>query len=577
MSLTKQCKNCGQNFVITKEDQAFYQKVNVPPPTFCPECRLQRRLAFRNERSLYQRKCDLCKKEIIACYPQVAPFPVYCPKCWWSDACDPLSLGRDFDFKKPFFEQFRSLLEKVPRLNLYVKNCENCEFTNIVLQCKNCYLLYGSAFCESCFYCKHIFNSDFSLDLIFCGHCLECYELVDCHYCYRTFFSQKSERCKNSWFLYDCRNCENCVGCWNLRNKKYYLFNRLSSKSEIEEFIKNNFGGNSGIEKFFQKFRGKLNKEAIHKFQIGKNNQNVSGDFIYNSKNSFNSYNIYNCEDVSYAVICLNQKSSCDIMGTGLGELAYECLNNDYPYQTKFCLNCTNLNESEYCESCHGSDHLFGCIGLRHKDHCILNKKYSPVEYEKLLPKIKEHLEKTGEYGEFYPISISPYAYNETVAQEYFPLTKKEARAKGYRWRENEQAAGEKIREQSSSPMVKSPDILTCASCGKNYQLIEPEIKFYRKMNLPFPEKCPNCRHHARFKLKSPLKLWNRNCEKCGREIKTSYPPVRPATPSIRSAGLSTRLAGPSIRPADTSAVRQSVPNCPQKVYCEKCYLESVV
>ena len=29
----------------------------------------------------------------------------------------------------------------------------------------------------------------------------------------------------------------------------------------------------------------------------------------------------------------------------------------------------------------------------------------------------------TGEWGEFFPSSLSPFGYNETVAQEYFPLT----------------------------------------------------------------------------------------------------------------------------------------------------------
>ena len=47
--------------------------------------------------------------------------------------------------------------------------------------------------------------------------------------------------------------------------------------------------------------------------------------------------------------------------------------------------------------------------------------------------------DKTGkiyEYGDYFPADLSPFGYNETVAQELFPLTKKEAEAKGYLWRE---------------------------------------------------------------------------------------------------------------------------------------------
>ncbi len=41
-------------------------------------------------------------------------------------------------------------------------------------------------------------------------------------------------------------------------------------------------------------------------------------------------------------------------------------------------------------------------------------------------------------YGEFYPPELSPWSYNETLAQEYFPLTKEEAISLGYRWKDVE-------------------------------------------------------------------------------------------------------------------------------------------
>ena len=34
---------------------------------------------------------------------------------------------------------------------------------------------------------------------------------------------------------------------------------------------------------------------------------------------------------------------------------------------------------------------------------------------------------KNGEWGEFFPSSMSPFGYNETVATEYFPREKEEA------------------------------------------------------------------------------------------------------------------------------------------------------
>ena len=37
-------------------------------------------------------------------------------------------------------------------------------------------------------------------------------------------------------------------------------------------------------------------------------------------------------------------------------------------------------------------------------------------------------MKSTGEWGEFFPHELSPFGYNETVAQEYFPLNEAQAK-----------------------------------------------------------------------------------------------------------------------------------------------------
>ena len=82
-SVSTICQNCKKDFTIEPDDFGFYEKIKVPPPTWCPECRLIRRLVWRNERALYRRVCDLCKKNIIAIFHESVPFPVYCRECWY--------------------------------------------------------------------------------------------------------------------------------------------------------------------------------------------------------------------------------------------------------------------------------------------------------------------------------------------------------------------------------------------------------------------------------------------------------------------------------------------------------------
>ncbi len=115
----KICQNCKKNFTIEPEDFNFYEKIKVPSPTFCPECRQQRRYAWRNERTLYRRDCDLCGKSMVTIYSPNKNLKVYCLKCWWGDGWDPASYGRDFDFSRPFFEQYAELQKEVPRMALF--------------------------------------------------------------------------------------------------------------------------------------------------------------------------------------------------------------------------------------------------------------------------------------------------------------------------------------------------------------------------------------------------------------------------------------------------------------------------
>jgi len=71
-SETKKCQNCKKDLLIELEDFNFYEKISsasggeIPPPTFCPECRFARRMAWRNERALYKRKCDATGINIIS-------------------------------------------------------------------------------------------------------------------------------------------------------------------------------------------------------------------------------------------------------------------------------------------------------------------------------------------------------------------------------------------------------------------------------------------------------------------------------------------------------------------------------
>src|SRR5690349_18309615 len=96
---TRTCQNCHGTFSIEEEDFSFYKKINVPPPTFCPECRLQRKLVWRNERTLYKRKCDAPghNEMLISMYPPDVEITVYDQNYWHSNDWDASMYAREYD------------------------------------------------------------------------------------------------------------------------------------------------------------------------------------------------------------------------------------------------------------------------------------------------------------------------------------------------------------------------------------------------------------------------------------------------------------------------------------------------
>src|SRR3989338_6828423 len=210
---TRKCQNCKADFTIEVNDFGFYEKIGVPPPTFCPDCRRQRRWAWRNNMSLYNRQCDLCGKSVISIYSKDSRLTIYCNKCWWSDKWDPKSYGVDYDFSKPFFTQFRELVQKVP--HMAVVNDDgiaslNCEYTHDWSFSKNCYMCFSGWYVENVMYGFFILAGR---EIVDCNNIRSKNEwLYECILSKNSYQSKYSQICLasiDSAFVYDCWDCTN--------------------------------------------------------------------------------------------------------------------------------------------------------------------------------------------------------------------------------------------------------------------------------------------------------------------------------------------------------------------------------
>ncbi len=561
---TKTCQNCRSQFTIEPEDFMFYERIQVPPPTFCPECRFIRRFTWRNERSLYKRKCDLCGKSIVSMHASDSPFPVYCRDCWYSDKWDASSYGRDYDFSRPFFAQFADLLRETPRLSLWQRNVVNSEYSNMTGESKNIYLstsvVVGS---ENVYYSKSVDASSFIADSYNVTRSNTCYENVDGEGNYNSNYLILSRECIDSNFLIDCVNCRKCLLCSNLRNKEFYIRNKPYSKEDYEkELAKLDLGSRKTRAALLGEFE-ELRKNALYRYANVVKSPGSTGNNLFNVKNGKYCFDVYNVENAKYCYRAFNFKDCMDFTFGQDSELMYEYSTGSLKdYNVRFSFSALGgVHDAEYTDYCMSGSDLFGCVSLRRKEYAILNKTYSPEEFKALRTKIIAHMsempyvDKKGReygYGEFFPIEMSPFAYNETLAQDFAPLTKEQALERGYPWRDPEAK-----NFSVSMPAEKVPDnikdasdailgeVLGCEHEGKcehqcqvAFRLTPDELLFYKNQKIPVPIKCPNCRYYERIQKFPPPKLWERQCmcerpahghsNRCPNEFQTPYAPDRP-------------------------------------------------
>ena len=564
-SISAICKKCQNGFVIDADDFSFYEKMKVPEPTWCPECRMVRRLSFRNERNLFRRKDAHTGLDSFSGFPAEANLNTYENSYWYGDEWDPLDYGVDYDFSKPFFKQFRELFSRVP---LMAKSSAafmiNSDYCNEAGRLRNAYLCFDSDFVENSAYLVKATNMKDSFDSHEVIDDELCYEDVMVYKSYRTFYSLDCESCVDVWFSKGLRGCTNCFGCVNLRGKSHYFFNEPLSKEEYEKRLHElNLRSYESIEKLRVKVLEFWQKFPV-KYYHGIRNFNCTGDRISDSKNVHDSFSIQEGENMRYIQISvLKAANSYDCVQLFMGvENAYECVTcGDGAYNLKFCFNSWGESRDlQYCGYCIGTSDCFGCVGLKKKKYCIFNKQYTKEEYLELKDKIIKHMnempyldssDREYTYSEFFPFEFSPLAYNESLAQDYIPLTREEAKEKGFLWRKPN------IREfQTTIQGADLPDLINdvsdditkeiigCVACKRAYRIVPIELQFYRRIGLPLPHKCHNCRFLDRYKFINKPKLYHRSCmnEGCQNEFETSYDPDRP-----------------------------------EIIYCEKCYQQEVV
>ena len=545
-SETRTCQNCKQEFGIEQGDFVFYKKMSVPAPTFCSACRLQRRLAFLNFIRLYKRHCDLCKSEFVTNYHPDAPYTVYCPACWWSDKWDAADYAQDYDFSRPFFEQFREFWKRVPVIGLAVDlpTVAQSPYNNYTGWLKDAYLLFHAGGDEDAGYGFFVFSSRSVYD---CSLILQSEDCYDSMHAYKVsggvgLASQVYES-SDVAFLRDSRNCRNCVASANLANKEYYIFNESYTKEAYEEEMKK---WDLGSYRSYQELKKRAHehwKKYPPKVRFDEMTVDCTGNSVFQSKNCKDCYEVTKAEDSRYIFMTREVKDSYDISMLGEIERCYDGIVGGNAANVRFGFLCfEGAFDAEYSVLSHnGSTANFGCVSLRGRHYSIFNKQYSKEEYARITADIRKQMAdmpytdargRVYRYGEFFPAELSPWGYNETFAQERFPLSEADARAQGFIWRDEPKTEYHIDRLASDMPdhirdaedsIVR--EVIGCAKCGRGFRIIPRELAFLRRRSLPLPRECPMCRIREKLGVwMAELKNIDGACHRCGSSVQ--YPSV---------------------------------------------------
>lgn len=540
------CTHCRTSFVIPEEEIAFLEKmrctfgetvVHLPAPTSCPICRMQVRTCHRNEKHLYRTVSAKSGKSVISIYAPEAPYKIYSQEEWNDDAFEAAEYGRPVDPDHSFFEQFESLRRDVPRMAVVTIANENAEFTTGTGYCKDCYLINSSEYCENCAYgklyqkCRDVFDSAYMFD---CELCYGCYSLHGCTRCTEVYFSHNSHDCLFSSHLIGCKNC---ILCTDLVQKEYHIRNVSCTKEEYERTLLALRGSFVAFEEAKRELRERM-KQKPWKYANIVDGEGCTGDYLEHCRNCVECFDVNGSEDCRSVQVGVEAKDCQHCSNMYLKpELCYETLGTIEAYHCAYCLYVFHSQNLLYCEGCYFCRDCFGCSGLKHKQYCILNQQYTKEEYEVLVPRLIKAMQERGEFGVFFPPSLSTFGYNESLAHEYLPLSKEEARAQRFLWRDHTE---EPLQVGKVIPAAMLPDSIAdvpdeilqwAVACGETqrpFRITKQELSFLRAQQIPLPRLHPDVRYDIRMRMHTPRQLWDRSCSQCKKPIVTSFAPDRP-------------------------------------------------
>lgn len=287
-----------------------------------------------------------------------------------------------------FIAKYKALKDSFPQNPDFCYNNENTTHCGYTGNCSSCYYCFDCYENKNCLYC---FDSVRSVDCVDCDYAVDCellYECVDVFKCYNSLYLNYSADVYDSYFCYDCTDSHDLFGCAYLKQKQYCIFNKQYSKNDylkiVPELLK------KPIEENLKKLDLLVKKYPFGPSNVSRSENCDYGNHVHYGSNVYLSFDAAHDENCAYLYDTHYCKNSYDITQGYKLELCYESEGSANSYDCNYFERCNSCFNSSYLFSCTDCHNCFGCVNLKHKRFCFLNRQYSEEEYKKLLAEIKQ-------------------------------------------------------------------------------------------------------------------------------------------------------------------------------------------
>ena len=429
-------------------------------------------------------------------------------------------MKNEINLQWSFFSNLENFFQETPKTSLIsYRTNENCNFADNIFWWKNIYLSFSCwENAENILYSYWVYDNVVNVcnSVSICSNSQNIYCSTDCLNSTNIFFSKFINNCHELRFCSDTTWCNNCIMCDNIENQSYCINNKKLSKEDYEKEKKEI-----------------LSKKEMFLFWY----KNIKAEWKSYNTDNCTGKRIINCSNIENWLIVSNSTiGRNDFMLSWIDNCSYsyDCFqaghNTQYMYAVAnvwtfsehlYCSvwiddRCSHIYYSFLLRSC---SYCIWCYWLQNKSFCILNKQYTKEERYELANKIFEKMDQDWSLWKFFPPSMNPFYFNDTVAYLIDDtFTKEEVTKEGYLWREEKIAVdipknleiiytGKKDENDEKGKKGKvlsdfqwfdtnwnrqiDPEILKKVIVdeqGNYYTIQKLELEFLQKYGLPLPE-----------------------------------------------------------------------------------------